>query len=110
MVHGIAAQKAIITSSFFMSEEKRIGRRRMIGGLGMSLVAATAPQAFAADQSNERQSSSFEKLQDPTTKCPKPPFKEQLQPWPGLASKMDPPPDHGEKSYKGSGRLLGGKP
>jgi NAD(P)-dependent dehydrogenase (short-subunit alcohol dehydrogenase family) len=50
-----------------------------------------------------------EKLQDPTTKYPKPPFKSQLQPWPGLASKMEPRPDHGEKSYKGSGRLLGRK-
>lgn len=50
-----------------------------------------------------------EKLQDPTTKYPKPPFKEQEQPWPGLASKMDPRPDHGEKSYKGSGRLMGRK-
>ncbi|MDB5619289.1 MAG: family oxidoreductase, partial [Tardiphaga sp.] len=28
---------------------------------------------------------------------------------PGLASEMDPPPDHGEKSYKGSGRLAGRK-
>lgn len=81
----------------------------MIGGLGVSLIAATAPQAFAGEQSNELQSSSSEELQDPTTKYPKPPFKEQLQPWPGLASKMNPPPDHGEKSYKGSGRLLGRK-
>ena len=28
---------------------------------------------------------------------------------PGLASKMDPPPDHGETTYRGSGRLLGRK-
>ncbi|MDQ6624133.1 MAG: SDR family oxidoreductase, partial [Verrucomicrobiota bacterium] len=33
----------------------------------------------------------------------------QEQPWPGLAGKMDPKPDHGEKSYKGSGRLAGRK-
>jgi NAD(P)-dependent dehydrogenase (short-subunit alcohol dehydrogenase family) len=46
---------------------------------------------------------------DPTTKYPKPPYKKQSQPWPGLASKMDPPPDHGEKSYRGSGRLAGRK-
>ncbi|MFL6530719.1 MAG: SDR family oxidoreductase [Chthoniobacterales bacterium] len=50
-----------------------------------------------------------EKLEDPTKKYPKPPFKEQSQPWPGLAGKMEPRPDHGEKSYKGSGRLLGRK-
>lgn len=48
-------------------------------------------------------------LQDPRYKYPKPPFKGQSQPWPGLAGKMDPKPDHGETSYKGSGRLLGRK-
>ncbi len=48
-------------------------------------------------------------LQDPITKYPKPPFPRQQQPWPGLASKMNPRPDHGEQSYKGSGRLLGRK-
>ncbi len=48
-------------------------------------------------------------LEDPTAKYPKPPFKEQKQPWPGLAGKMDPKPDHGETSYKGSGRLKGRK-
>src|SRR3954451_12611424 len=48
-----------------------------------------------------------QKLEDPTTKYPKPPFKSQSQPWPGLAGKMDPKPDHGEQSYKGSGRLKG---
>jgi NAD(P)-dependent dehydrogenase (short-subunit alcohol dehydrogenase family) len=46
-------------------------------------------------------------LADPATKYPKPPFPDQKQPWPGLASKMDPRPDHGESSYKGSGRLAG---
>jgi NAD(P)-dependent dehydrogenase (short-subunit alcohol dehydrogenase family) len=50
-----------------------------------------------------------QKLQDPNTKYPKPPFKSQSQPWPGLAGKMEPRPDHGEKSYKGSGRLVGRK-
>ena len=48
-------------------------------------------------------------LENPNTKFPKPPFKRQTQPWPGLASKMDPRPDHGEKSYRGSGRLAGRK-
>jgi NAD(P)-dependent dehydrogenase (short-subunit alcohol dehydrogenase family) len=50
-----------------------------------------------------------EKLQDPKTKYPQPPFKEQEQPWPGLAGKMEPRPDHGEESYEGSGRLAGRK-
>lgn len=46
---------------------------------------------------------------DPTTKYPRPPFPEQHQPWPGLASKMQPRPDHGEASYRGAGRLKGRK-
>ena len=46
-------------------------------------------------------------LDDPTKKYPKPPYKRQSQPWPGLASKMEPRPDHGETSYRGSGRLKG---
>jgi NAD(P)-dependent dehydrogenase (short-subunit alcohol dehydrogenase family) len=48
-------------------------------------------------------------LEDPRHKYPKPPFKGQSQPWPGLAGKMEPKPDHGESSYKGSGRLQGRK-
>lgn len=48
-------------------------------------------------------------LEDPTTKYPRPPFNHQNQPWPALASKMVPRPDHGEASYKGSGRLMGRK-
>jgi NAD(P)-dependent dehydrogenase (short-subunit alcohol dehydrogenase family) len=48
-------------------------------------------------------------LDDPRAKYPAPPFKKQKQAWPGLAAKMDPPPDHGETSYKGSGRLTGRK-
>jgi NAD(P)-dependent dehydrogenase (short-subunit alcohol dehydrogenase family) len=44
-----------------------------------------------------------------TVDYPAPPFAEQPQPVPGLASKMIPVPDHGEKSYKGSGRLAGRK-
>ena len=38
---------------------------------------------------------------------PKPPFPEQQQPYPGLASRMDPVPDHGEETYEGRGRLQG---
>jgi len=48
-------------------------------------------------------------LEDPTKKYPRPPFQRQQQEWPGLAGKMNPPPDHGEKTYKGSGRLAGRK-
>jgi hypothetical protein len=44
-------------------------------------------------------------LQDPTKQYPLPKFKHQPQRAPGLARKMQPKPDHGEKSYRGSGRL-----
>jgi NAD(P)-dependent dehydrogenase (short-subunit alcohol dehydrogenase family) len=48
-------------------------------------------------------------MEDPRTKYPKPPFPEQTQRWPGLARDMKPKPDHGESSYRGSGRLAGRK-
>lgn len=38
---------------------------------------------------------------------PTPPFPTQPQPIPGDTKTMDPVPDHGETSYKGSGRLAG---
>ena len=40
---------------------------------------------------------------------PKPPYPTQRQPMPGATAKMDPQPDHGETSYKGSGKLAGKK-
>ncbi len=46
-------------------------------------------------------------MQDPRSQYPAPPFPRQPQPAPGLAQKMDPEPDHGEDSYRGSGRLAG---
>ena len=38
---------------------------------------------------------------------PKPPYPNQKQPMPGWTGRMDPRPDHGETSYKGSGKLKG---
>jgi NAD(P)-dependent dehydrogenase (short-subunit alcohol dehydrogenase family) len=46
-------------------------------------------------------------MADPREKYPRGPFKEQDQPWPALASRLEPRPDHGEGSYRGSGRLAG---
>ncbi|MEU1046511.1 SDR family oxidoreductase [Streptomyces sp. NPDC005897] len=45
--------------------------------------------------------------QDPTDQYPRPEFAGQDQPHPGWTGPMDPPPDHGEESYRGSGRLVG---
>lgn len=90
-------------------EENVISRRHVIGALGAG-IAASGTAAFGQGPSNSgSQMRNGQPLQDPTTKYPKPPFNRQSQPWPGLASKMDPKPDHGETSYKGSGRLLGRK-
>jgi len=38
---------------------------------------------------------------------PKPPYPSQKQPMPGSTGQMNPRPDHGESSYRGSGRLKG---
>jgi NAD(P)-dependent dehydrogenase (short-subunit alcohol dehydrogenase family) len=82
-----------------MPHDRRTGRGR--------IAALSGSHVFAAQE--RQQPMTTETLEDPKTKYPNPPFKEQQQPWPGLASKMDPRPDHGEKSYKGSGRLAGRK-
>lgn len=54
-------------------------------------------------------SNSLYTMQDPTRQYPRPPFKRQPQPAPGLAQDMVPKPDHGEESYVGHGRLKGRK-
>jgi NAD(P)-dependent dehydrogenase (short-subunit alcohol dehydrogenase family) len=80
--------------------------RREVVGAGTAMAAASVTATQAA---NGNGASKAEALTDPAGKYPKPPFKRQSQPWPGLAGKMDPPPDHGEKSYRGTGRLAGRK-
>ena len=44
---------------------------------------------------------------DPRELGPKPPFPEQRQSPPGRVKRLNPPADHGENSYVGTGRLLG---
>jgi NAD(P)-dependent dehydrogenase (short-subunit alcohol dehydrogenase family) len=47
-------------------------------------------------------------LQDPVKQYPGPEFEAQQQPGPGLAKDMTgPKPDHGERTYRGTGRLTG---
>ena len=48
-------------------------------------------------------------LKDPREAFPKPPFPDQGQAVPGSEAQMQPQPDYGEASYKGSGRLAGRK-
>jgi NAD(P)-dependent dehydrogenase (short-subunit alcohol dehydrogenase family) len=74
---------------------------------GADVAAAAAGSASTPTGQSSSPARPAAALQDPRTKYPAPPFKEQTQAWPGLAQKMDPQPDHGEKSYRGSGRLSG---
>ncbi|MFB9862403.1 SDR family oxidoreductase [Rufibacter immobilis] len=92
-----------------MEDKNLLNRRKVLGGIGAGLAVAAVGPIFSGQAAAEPTNSAPLELQDPTGKYPKPPFKGQSQPWPGLASKMDPRPDHGEKSYKGSGRLRGRK-
>jgi NAD(P)-dependent dehydrogenase (short-subunit alcohol dehydrogenase family) len=48
-------------------------------------------------------------VQDPSDQYPKPPFPKQDQQPPGTESELKPKADHGEESYKGSGKLTGKK-
>jgi NAD(P)-dependent dehydrogenase (short-subunit alcohol dehydrogenase family) len=84
-------------------------RRTMMGGLGASLAAVAVAGVAEERVGMSGGPMTGQPLENPVDKYPKPPFNGQTQPWPGLASKMDPRPDHGETSYKGSGRLLGRK-
>ena len=46
-------------------------------------------------------------LQNPLEKYPKPPYSNEPQSTPGTEGQMNPKADHGEDSYKGSGKLTG---
>jgi NAD(P)-dependent dehydrogenase (short-subunit alcohol dehydrogenase family) len=48
-------------------------------------------------------------MQDPKEKHSTPPQPEQQQDVPGTSAELDPQPDYGEKTYKGSGKLTGKK-
>ena len=48
-------------------------------------------------------------LKDPREKYEQPPQPKQQQPMPGKESEINPKVDHGEESYKGSGKLTGRK-
>jgi len=90
--------------------KNKMTRRDAIGKIAATVaVAAVAPAALAQSNGSETRRENQLKLTDPRNKYAKPPFKKQSQPFPGLAARMTPVPDHGEKSYIGSGRLSGRK-
>ena len=82
-------------------------RRDVLGGGAVAMGLAMGATPAFAQQGGV--AASPRPLTDPRTKYPTGPFPEQPQPWPALASKMNPRPDHGETSYRGSGRLAGRK-
>ncbi|SDB36884.1 SDR family oxidoreductase [Belnapia rosea] len=87
-----------------MNDDTPLSRRQAVGGTGLGLAVAATSSAARAQSEPTAQP-----MTDPTSRYPKPPFQKQSQPWPGLASRMTPRPDHGETSYRGSGRLAGRK-
>lgn len=92
-------------------------------GLAASAASAAAPSLMAATNDSQTAASGAATgslsgnrgpqrdvaLVDPRGGYPHAPFAAQSQPWPGLASRMNPRPDHGETSYVGSGKLTGRK-
>src|SRR6201992_2087886 len=95
----------------------KMNRRKAIGGLGTGIAMMAAGQVSASPSIHTATPTPPPRgkeppspgLTAPTGNYPRPPFSRQSQPWPGLAGKMNPRPDHGETSYKGSGRLAGRK-
>ena len=93
-------------------EGSSTSRRRALKEISSGLVFAAASSAIAQrglSQPAPQPPESQPFLPNFPVEYPRPPFPEQQQPWPGLASKMSPRPDHGETSYRGSGRLFGRK-
>lgn len=87
-------------------------RRKFVGGVTAGLAAAWVSPAFGQQEGGSVSSlpgHSQSLMQNPSTQYPAPPFPPQKQEPPGLVSKMSPRPDHGETTYKGSGRLVGRK-
>ena len=91
-------------------ESNTTSRRAFVGGVGTGIAVAVAavPQAAGAQSAQARAADQTIK-RNPVDEYPRPPFPVQSQPWPALASKMTPRPDHGENTYRGSGRLAGRK-
>jgi NAD(P)-dependent dehydrogenase (short-subunit alcohol dehydrogenase family) len=84
-------------------------RRNFVGGAAAGLIAASTASVNAQQHATPPKAESGTPPRNPVETYPKPPFAKQSQPWPGLQGKMDPVPDCGEKSYRGSGRLAGKK-
>ncbi|AEI37777.1 MAG: SDR family oxidoreductase [Zymomonas mobilis subsp. pomaceae] len=85
-------------------------RRGVMTGLAVAgLASGLGGAASAANRDKDPAVTGGKTFFDPREAYPRAPFAVQDQPWPGLANKMIPRPDHGEKSYRGSGKLQGRK-
>lgn len=82
-------------------------RRKFLAGAAVTSAAIAVTPAVAQQQKQPEINPPGAPTAPMAAAYPKPPFPVQRQPWPGLASKMNPRPDHGETSYKGSGKLTG---
>ena len=94
------------------AEEPQASRRRFVGTVATGLAATAAASTTlpaAAQQDAATGQPPAGRARDAAARYPRPPFPNQSQPWPGLAGKMTPRPDHGETTYRGSGRLAGRK-
>ncbi len=92
------------------SDDHDSSRRKLIQGAAATFAAGMVLPGFAqAADADATPQAAPAPLRDPKALHPQPPFDKQSQPWPGLARDMQPPPDHGEKSYRGSNRLAGRK-
>jgi hypothetical protein len=84
-------------------------RRQLVYRTSVGLAATLAWSALPLAGSALGETVMSTAPTDPRQGFPLPPFKEQSQPWPGLAGRMEPQPDHGETSYRGHGLLVGRK-
>ncbi len=87
-------------------DEIDTSRRAFVAAAGAALAAGATATAATPALAQERHAPGAPTAPS-AAEYPTPPFPEQSQPWPGLASRMEPRPDHGEQSYRGSGRLAG---
>jgi hypothetical protein len=76
-----------------MAEESGTSRRIVIGGISTALAGGVARGSHAQQVATAPATPA---PTDPLVRYPRPPFPKQEQPSPGLASKMNPRPDHGE--------------
>jgi len=88
--------------------DHHLSRRTVLGTAVLGAAAAAVATPAAAQSSpTAAPTDGAPRLTDPRTKFMSEPFPEQRQPWPALQSKMNPVPDCGETSYRGSGKLTG---